>query len=145
MLWKETRRLKQRISRLLCEATLGFDGDASNLERERKGIREYLLKYFRDFKSDCPTNVLAQYNIFRFLVRDAKLDLEILSDDIQTSHPNANSQVGVLLRKLQEIDFDVPPPVSEQTKDAFQNQGELLMIWADSLPGGTLHERNFQV
>ena len=43
---RETRKLRQQVSLLLCEARFGFEADWS-VDVERCAVREYLITYFR--------------------------------------------------------------------------------------------------
>jgi hypothetical protein len=59
VLRKQSIRLKQDISLLRCEARFGFEDELPKTEKEMRVIREYLHEFFRDFKTDCPVEPIA--------------------------------------------------------------------------------------
>jgi len=115
---KQTRKIRQQIAILLCEAKLGFDGGEWTPAVERRAIREYLLTFFHDIQSDHPAPIDANYNSFVSFVETAKAELKLLIYQYQSTQPKVAGTVESLLRTMATIDLNPPPsgPLSEVEK-----------------------------
>ncbi len=99
---RETRKLKQQVSLLLCEARLGFEADWS-VAIERRAINDYLTTYFSELIYRCNIHHLDPLSLFQAAVERERLEMGTFCEQIQSRHPSTAAQVIEFMDSLGSV------------------------------------------
>jgi hypothetical protein len=139
---KESRKLRQQISILLCEAQFGFEGGEWTPAIFKQAIREYLLKFFRDFKRNHPEPKAWEFDRFRQHIDNAKIEVILLGDQFRGTYPKVAGVIDCVENWLRTV--DLRPFVLELRSEEERGKikGETFAI-LDGLPHTALNPMEF--
>ena len=99
---RESRKLRQQISILLCESKFGFDEKDWDLDMEKRAIEDHLSLFFREIRYRCLSHgdgVLADFNMN---LQNAKLEIGILCDQFRNTQVTTTDLTEQFMKTLSE-------------------------------------------
>jgi hypothetical protein len=138
----ELRRLRQMISILMGEASLGFEGGPWTIAVEDMAIRKYLAKSVQQLKQDCPAPNTHDISYMGAYLENAIRELNTLRESITHSHPSISTLVGSIADKVLVPFKDRIFNAGPNTERVAEEERARLLTWIEAMPPDTLNVRD---